>query len=120
MYITYLWVAFLGSLGALSRFQISLWFNSSDGFPFGTLIANVLGCVLLGFCTSLSEQYLSGSLKKGVTAGFLGSLTTFSTFSIESIQLFEQSEMQGLLYFMAQIVLGFSAAAIGYYLGKLA
>ena len=118
MHITYFWVALLGSLGALSRFQISLWLNPQGGFPYGTLFANVLGCILLGFCTSLSENYLDGALRKGVTAGFLGSLTTFSTFSMESIQLFEQNEFQGLIYFVLQIVLGFSGAAVGYTLGK--
>ena len=116
---TYIWIAIFGSLGAISRYQISLWFNPADGFPMGTLIANVLGCIFLGFCTSLSETYLDGPLKKGLTTGFMGSLTTFSTFSMESIQLFEQSSTQGFLYFVAQISLGFLGAMIGYTLGKL-
>ena len=75
MISAYIWVGFLGSLGAISRFQISLWLNPSEGFPIGTLLANVIGCLLLGFCTSLSESHLDGPLKKGVTTGFLGSLT---------------------------------------------
>ena len=119
MISTYIWIAIFGSLGAISRFQLSIWFNGSEGFPFGTLIANILGCLLLGFCTSLSETYLDGPLKKGITAGFMGSLTTFSTFSMESIQLFEQSPTQGSIYFICQIGLGFLGAGLGYFLGKL-
>jgi len=119
MISNYLWIAFFGSIGAISRFQLSLWFNHSGGFPVGTLMANVVGCLFLGFLTSLSETYLEGPLKKGLTTGLMGSLTTFSTFSMESIQLFEQSPSQGGLYFLCQIGMGFSAAWIGYLLGRL-
>ena len=118
MISTYIWVALLGSLGALSRFQISLWLNSPEGFPLGTLVVNVIGCLLLGLCTSISEAYLEGPLKKGIMTGFLGSLTTFSTFSMETIQLFEQSPNQGLLYVASQLILGFVAAWIGFMIGK--
>ena len=115
---TYIWVGLFGSLGALARFQISTWLNHPEGFPMGTLLVNVIGCLLLGFCTSLSETYLDGAIKKGVVTGFLGSLTTFSTFSMETIQLFEHNPNQGFLYFFSQLLLGFLAAWLGFWIGK--
>ena len=83
-----LWVAGGGALGAYCRFQISAWFAAwfGKGFPYGTLFVNVLGSFIMGL--------LVGAIKMNavpfipwhdfIGEGFLGALTTFSTFSMDS------------------------------------
>lgn len=91
---TAVWIAIAGALGALSRWGISRagYALFGTGFAWGTLIANVLGCFLLGFlmhtCLFFSGK-ISDTLRLTITVGFLGALTTFSTFSYETINYLE-------------------------------
>lgn len=82
-----------GALGAVLRFKIrdfSEWLLGEQ-FLYGTLIANVLGCFLAGFLMSYWQNaQVSLTLKEGVMIGFLGALTTFSTFSLETMYLLQQ------------------------------
>lgn len=82
-----------GALGAISRFKIrdlSEWFFG-EHFLYSTLIANVVGCFLAGFLINYWQNaQVSMSLKEGVVIGFLGALTTFSTFSVETMALVQQ------------------------------
>jgi CrcB protein len=87
------WIAVAGAMGALCRWGISRagYALLGPGFAWGTLIANVLGCFLLGFLmyTGLNTGKIPEALRTALAIGFLGALTTFSTFSYETIGYIE-------------------------------
>jgi fluoride exporter len=88
-----LFVALGGSIGAVLRYLMSIimiqLFGSS--FPFGTLLVNVLGSFFMGIVYALGQvSHLSPELKALVGVGLLGALTTFSTFSNETLLLMQQ------------------------------
>lgn len=87
-----LYVGLGGFIGASLRYLISLQASKlfSGHIPYGTLIVNVLGGFLIGVIMeiSLSTTLVSPNLKHFLTTGILGGLTTFSTFSYETINLF--------------------------------
>jgi CrcB protein len=78
-----------GSLGAASRYGISLMAANLWGtrFPWGTLTVNLAGCFLIGLLFGLSDRVrmLTPEMRLLLITGFLGALTTFSTFSIETV-----------------------------------
>tara|TARA_Y100000588_G_scaffold357346_1_gene414469 strand:+ start:155 stop:535 length:381 start_codon:yes stop_codon:yes gene_type:complete len=88
---SFLTIAIGGGLGAVTRFVISRemgnWFGSY--LPYGTLTVNVAGSLALGWFAAvfLDRPEISSALRLGLTVGFLGAFTTFSTFSYESVQL---------------------------------
>lgn len=103
-------VAIGGALGACSRYGLSNYIVSilGDAFPWATLIVNILGGALIGlFYVLLQQQGFWPSLSKPIIiTGFLGGLTTFSTFSLETLQLLQSGQfVYALLYMMASVVL---------------
>jgi CrcB protein len=82
-----------GFVGAIGRFTLSGWVQKLMGssLPYGTLSVNVLGSFLIGFLVLYFEQTLSPNQKLFAVTGLLGALTTFSTFSLETVQLLQQS-----------------------------
>ncbi len=90
----YIFIALGGATGACLRYFLSQlmlqWFGK--GFPFGTLLVNIIGSFSLGFLYSLLEQgQLEAALwRTTIGIGFLGALTTFSTFSVDTLMLFQQ------------------------------
>lgn len=110
-------------LGALLRWKLGEYFNPLFPIvPLGTLIANLLGSFVIGgfiFFTT-EHSYFSYEVRLGIVTGFLGSLTTFSTFSAEALVLFSRQE---LLWLLALIFLHVGGSlcmvAAGYALSKL-
>ena len=103
-----------GGLGSLSRYGTGLLFGSETRtLPLGTLVANILGCLLLGYLVSspLIAEKLSEPVRIGLATGFLGGFTTFSTFSVESIKLFQAGEFASVICYTCASVLGGLAAA---------
>jgi CrcB protein len=90
----YLYIALGGATGACMRFFLSQlifqWFGK--GFPFGTLLVNVIGSFSLGFLYALIEQGQMEAVLWRATLGigFLGAFTTFSTFSVDTLYLLQQ------------------------------
>jgi CrcB protein len=86
-----------GAAGALFRFWVSNGVYSLLGreFPYGTLAVNVLGSLVMGFLyvLLLERTTVSPELRGALLIGFLGAFTTFSTFSIETLNLLEQAEL---------------------------
>ncbi|MGI2014841.1 fluoride efflux transporter CrcB [Shewanella oncorhynchi] len=88
-------VAFGGSIGAVLRYLISIFmiqvFGSS--FPFGTLLVNVIGSFFMGVIYALGQMsHISPELKALIGIGLLGALTTFSTFSNETLLLMQEGD----------------------------
>lgn len=89
-----LYLGIFGGLGCIARYAVSGWVYALFGrtLPYGTLAVNVLGSLLLGLIMegSLRSTLLSPELRLGLTVGFLGGFTTFSTFSYETVRLLEE------------------------------
>lgn len=120
----FLLVALGAALGANARYIIGLWAAGRFGadFPYGTLIVNVLGSLLLGFVIVLTTERLtlSPETRLLLTVGFLGSFTTFSSFAVESIALSRDGGfVTSLLNVFGNNLLALAAALIGAYLGRI-
>jgi len=109
-------VAIGGSIGAIFRFIGSFYINKLIGstFPYGTLGVNILGSFIIGFLALYFEQTISPNLKALLITGMLGALTTFSTFSLETIVMLQQSlYTKVLLNIVLNITLTLSATILG-------
>ena len=88
-----IYIAVAGGLGAIGRYYITSLTQKmlGYGFPYGTLVVNVLGSFLLGLIvqTGMSTDLLPRSLRLAMAFGFLGAFTTFSTFSYETLVYIE-------------------------------
>ena len=107
-----------GSLGAVMRYVMSTGIHNwlGRGFPYGTLVVNVLGSLLMGMLYELFLQRLSVSpeIRGVLLIGFLGAFTTFSTFSIETINLVEQGYLlKAVTNILASVILCVLAAWCG-------
>jgi fluoride exporter len=80
-------------VGALARWQLGLWLNTGASIPWGTLAANWVGGYLVGLCVALFEHWpeLDPAWRLAWVTGFLGALTTFSSFSAEVVAMLMQS-----------------------------
>ena len=86
-------VALGAALGALLRWRAGLWLNAIwTGFPLGTLLVNAVGGLLIGSALAWFEQSPDELLRLLLVTGFLGGLTTFSAFSVESLLLLQHGE----------------------------
>ena len=85
-------VAFGGAAGATGRFLLSTWVQRMAGetFPYGTLSVNVLGSFLRSLLFLFFEQAIAPAQKAFLVTGMLGALTTFSTFSLESVLMIQE------------------------------
>ena len=90
-------IAVFGALGCLLRYFLSGWVYGllGRGFPYGTLAVNAAGGFLIGLVmeTGLRSTLVPAELRTGLAIGFLGGLTTFSTFSYETFKLLEDGEL---------------------------
>ena len=113
----YLYLAAGGVLGTLARYRIGIWVPgwAGTGFPWGTLLVNLVGSFVLGFATrSASVLPVSPEVRGFVTIGFCGAFTTFCTFTFETVGLLQQGEWgRGAVYALGSLALGLAAMLAG-------
>jgi CrcB protein len=113
---TVLLVALGAAVGAPLRYLTDRVLRRTSGFPLGTLVVNVSGSLLLGFLIGLD---LSPALTALLGPGFCGALTTYSTFSWETLTLARSARPhRSLIYVFASIATGLTAAFAGHFLGS--
>ena len=120
---TLLLIAAGGAIGAVMRFltQATVYEIAGRGFPYGTLTVNVLGSFLMGLLSIfLVEKFnLSAEWHLAILVGVLGSFTTFSTFSIETLVLFEQGDLfKAMSNILLSVTLCIVSVWVGAYLAK--
>ena len=116
-------IAIGGALGAVGRYVVSVlmlqWISSN--IPLGTLVVNVVGSFVLGLvyeCGTLVWQS-SNEFKAFLIVGILGGFTTFSTFSLEIVVLFQKGEIgAGVLYAIGSLVLAVLGLTMGIIFGR--
>lgn len=90
-------IAFFCAGGGVARYYTSLWVHQllGRGFPYGTFAVNVIGAYLIGLIMELSlrSTLVSDTLRLGLTVGFMGGLTTFSSFSFETLALLRDGQI---------------------------
>jgi fluoride exporter len=113
----YLYVGVGGAVGSLLRYALSfLHLPSVHFFPFGTLLVNLIGSFFLGWFSVkiLPKESIIREVKAAITSGLIGSFTTFSTLTMESIQLIENGHNLALvIYLIFSVIGGLSLAALG-------
>ncbi len=109
---------FFGALGTLARYGLQgfVQYRSGAAFPTGTLAVNLLGCFLLGGIAqyALHRLTIPPEWRIGLTIGFMGAFTTFSTFGYETVKMLEDGEWtKASLYVLASVVGGIVAVVAG-------
>lgn len=119
-----LYIALGGALGAVARYLAMSGVTRlmGHGFPYGTLVVNVVGSCLMGALIGVLAKMLTGfdGIRLFVAVGFLGSFTTFSTFSLDVVTMFERGEMLSVLtYILGSVTLSVLALFMGLALVRL-
>lgn len=123
--MTWLYVALGGAGGAVSRYWMMGFLSRllGTGFPYGTLAVNVLGSFAMGALVALLARYLpphQPEIRAFVAVGFLGAFTTFSTFSLDVITLYERGQMgAACAYMVLSVVVCVAALAAGLYVFRI-
>ncbi|ASN04820.1 CrcB protein [Virgibacillus necropolis] len=112
----YVAVGIGGMIGAVCRYGVSYFIPPENGFPYATLTANLIGCFLLSFLLNQSvlKQKLSPELFLALCTGVVGSFTTFSTFMVETVLLFESNLILAIGYVSISILGGLLFCFFGY------
>lgn len=118
-----LWVGAGGAFGAMSRFLLSRAINRAGRWllPVGTISVNLIGAFLLGLLLEVAaERIVSPELRGFLAIGFLGSFTTFSTFSMETVSLVREYQYgAAAANALGSLALGLLAALLGVAAGRL-
>ena len=117
-------IAMGGAVGAVGRYYVGAYAFKwlSAGFPFGTLIVNVLGSFLMGLLVTLMtlKWNVGNELRLFLTVGLLGGFTTFSTFSLDFVMLFERGDVLiAVGYAVASVALALVSVFGGIYLMRI-
>lgn len=116
----------LGAIaGSLSRYYFGVWLSRQipGTFPYDTLLVNLTGCLAMGFFFTVATERvpaISSELRLLVAVGFLGSYTTFSTFSLDTLRLFASRNLfVALGYWLGSAGLGVVGVQLGSVLARL-
>jgi CrcB protein len=120
----YLWIALGGALGSVGRYWLSGFVTERAGgtFPWGTLLVNVTGSFLIGLFAALTEpggrRYLSPAGRQFFMYGVCGGYTTFSSFSLQTLELLREGEAtHAAANVLGSVILCMLAVWLGYLLG---
>ncbi|PFO08502.1 fluoride efflux transporter CrcB [Bacillus sp. AFS076308] len=105
-----------GFFGAIFRYLIGKIIPVPSGFPLGTLVINLLGCLFLSwfFTNTLKRRNINPILKLAIGTGFTGAFTTFSTFSVETLNLVKNHQItMAIIYVVLSILGGITLALFG-------
>ena len=118
--MSFIWVMIGGGLGAGLRYAISIGIqtNTSSTFPFGTLTANLLGCLAIGLLSAFFAQTESETLRLTLIVGVLGGFTTFSSFGLETVTLVQEGRLgEAAAYVLLSNIGGLLGVFVGLKLG---
>jgi fluoride exporter len=124
VFVRMFWAVAVGAAaGGVSRYYLSLAVYSRTGaaFPWGTLLVNVTGSLLLGFLMryALATPSLSTEMRLLLTTGFCGGYTTFSTFSYETAMLLEDGLYErAAMYALGSVIVALLATVCGFILAR--
>ncbi|WP_449539243.1 fluoride efflux transporter CrcB [Ferdinandcohnia sp. Marseille-Q9671] len=111
-----------GFFGACCRYLLGEWVPAPNGFPIGTLTINVIGCFFLGWLVTFiaNHKKINPKISLLFGTGFIGSFTTFSTFSVEVVHLLDGGYIGlAFLYVVASLLAGLMLSYFGYRLANL-
>ncbi|MBY6158336.1 fluoride efflux transporter CrcB [Pseudooceanicola nitratireducens] len=118
---TLLHVALGGAIGASARYLtgVAALRLMGPGFPWGTLVVNVIGSFLMGAIVILLAELSANRFAPLLMTGLLGGFTTFSAFSLDAVTLWERGEtMQAATYVVASVVLSLAALMAGLFVAR--
>jgi fluoride exporter len=115
-------IAVAGALGALARYLLDGWISGRGGlFPWGTFVINISGSFLLGLVFTLFTTRLAVQpwIRSSLTVGLLGAYTTFSTLTLETVQLAQDGQyLLALCNAAGSLVCGLVAVFVGVVVGR--
>jgi CrcB protein len=113
----HLLVALGAAIGSFGRYQIGAWIQGlagNPGFPLGTFLVNVSGAFLIGVAFGVSlEGYISSGAWLLLAVGVFGGYTTFSTFTLETLNLYSKGNYKGVLLNLLSGPVGLIGVALG-------
>ena len=109
-------------IGGIARYLVTLAMKGiSKGFPWATVLVNLIGCLIIGLLWGFLSRNDSESTSWGLflTVGLCGGFTTFSTFSKEALTMLQTGQIWGFASYIAlSILAGIALVALGYYIGR--
>ena len=117
--MTWWWVAVGAAVGAPARYLTDRWvqMRHDSVFPWGTLTVNVVGSLVLGVVVGAADA-IPSVVATALGVGFCGALTTYSTFSYETLRLLEtRARLYALANVVVSLLLGMGAAVLGWTIG---
>lgn len=119
--MTYLAIAIGGAAGAVCRYVVDFAVSqrTTGAFPWGTWLVNVTGSLLLGAIAGLTVESERALWQVGVTSGFCGAYTTFSTYMHETVQLIDRRAWWEAAWNLTALAVGVAAAGLGWALAMV-
>jgi fluoride exporter len=118
-----IYIGIFGLLGVFGRYFIGLFFNKffQSSLPYDTFLINIVGAFVIGiiYVLGIEKAQITQELRVGIMVGFLGGFTTFSSYCLDAVRLFESYKyLQGFLYISLSPIVGTLATILGIFLAR--